>query len=141
MDSKNQIQKRQINFRAWDGECMLTTLDSITLEELRVGIIDESDDGEIKTTEVIYMQYAGLKDKNGKGKEIFVGDILSEKWKVEVYQSETTGTFMVKFHTNPKVNKPRTLYEFLHQRYKAGTGERDCVVIGNVFENPELLTK
>ncbi len=86
------------------------------------------------------MQYTGLKDKNGK--EIYEGDILSDKWKVEVYQNDE-GTFMVKFNTNQKVNKPMSLKKYLKAREKAGTsnceGYRDCIVIGNIYENPELL--
>lgn len=85
-------------------------------------------------------QYTGLKDKNGK--EIYVSDILSDRWKVEVYQNDE-GTFMIKFHTNPKMNKPMTLKKYLKAREKAGTsiceGYRDCIVIGNIYENPELL--
>lgn len=86
------------------------------------------------------MQFTGLKDKNGK--EIYEGDILSDKWKVEVYQNDE-GTFMVKFKTNPKVNNPMSLKKYLKARENAGTsnceGYRDCIVIGNIYETPELL--
>lgn len=85
-------------------------------------------------------QYTGLKDKNGV--EIYVSDILSDRWKVEVYQNDE-GAFMVKFHTNPQVNKPISLKQYLLRREKAGTsiceGYRDCIVIGNIHSNPELL--
>lgn len=80
--------------------------------------------------------YTGLKDKNGK--EIYVSDILSDKWVVEVYQNDE-GTFMVKFHNNPIKNKSMTLKRYLSSREIAGCGERDCVVIGSTHKNPELL--
>jgi uncharacterized phage protein (TIGR01671 family) len=83
------------------------------------------------------MQYTGLKDSNGK--EIYEGDILSEKWKVEVYKDNYTGAYMIKFHNNPEFNKPKILYSYLKQRERAGTDDRDSVVIGNIYENPELL--
>lgn len=86
------------------------------------------------------MEYVGKKDFNGK--EIYTGDILSDRWKVEVYQNDD-GTFMVKFHTNPKSNKPLTLNSYLLKREKAGTsiceGNRDCIVIGNIYQNSKLL--
>lgn len=80
-------------------------------------------------------QFTGLKDKNGK--EIYEGDILSEKWKVEVYCS-ITGAYMVKFHNNPKGNKPEKLHTYLQKRTTAGCPE-DCEIIGNIYQNPELL--
>jgi hypothetical protein len=86
-------------------------------------------------------QFTGEKDFENK--DIYVGDILSDRWKVEVYQNKE-GTFMIKFHTNPKRNKPMTLNKYLKAREIAGTsiceGYRDCIVIGNIYENPELLS-
>lgn len=64
---------REIKFRAWDGEDMLTNLDSVPLEALRVGAI-ETPDGE-SVIKCIYMQYTGLKDKDGV--EIFEGDLIN----------------------------------------------------------------
>lgn len=82
-------------------------------------------------------QYAMESDFNGN--HIFIGDILSEKWKVEVYRGDS-GSFMVKFHNNPKTNKPQFLSTYLAKRKQAGTQKRDNLIIGNAFENPELLT-
>lgn len=84
----------------------------------------------------IWMQYTGLKDKNGV--KIFNGDILSDKWRVEVYQNDE-GTYMVRFHINPKINKPKTLKKYLIGRELAGTLDMDGVVIGNIYQNKELL--
>jgi uncharacterized phage protein (TIGR01671 family) len=82
------------------------------------------------------MQFTGLIDKNGT--EIYEGDILSDRWKVEVYQNDE-GTFMVKFHTNPEINRPISLKKYLLGRETAGTLERDCIIIGNIYQNPELI--
>jgi len=84
------------------------------------------------------MQFTGLLDKNGR--KIFVGDFLSKRWKTEIYQNDE-GTFMVKFHVNPKVNKPMSLKKYLKSRKKAGTYQEDNIIIGNIYENPELLNQ
>jgi len=81
-------------------------------------------------------QFTGLKDKNGK--EIYEGDILSEKWLVEVYKNEE-GTYMVRFHLNHFANRPRSLNKYLLERDVAGTSDIDNFIIGNIYEHPELL--
>lgn len=81
-------------------------------------------------------QFTGIIDKNGK--EIYEGDIISERWMCEVYRDDD-GTFMVKFHLNPMVNKPMKLSRYLLRRNKAGTAERDNIIIGNIHQNLELL--
>jgi hypothetical protein len=112
---------REIKFRAWDGHKMYEPC--VWMGKEYVPIRDSFIDTDL-------MQFTGLHD-------IYVGDILSYKWKCEVYQNDE-GTFMVKFHTNPNSNKPMTLKKYLNGRVLAGCPE-DNKVIGNIYENPELL--
>lgn len=84
------------------------------------------------------MQYTGLKDKNGK--EIYEGDIIAE-WedgleKVERYQ--------VKWHGEdgyPAFDiEPNHFEETNALSFYAQNGEGyELEVIGNIYENPELL--
>jgi hypothetical protein len=71
-------------------------------------------------------------------KYIFEGDILSEKYKAEVYR-DNNGAFCVRFHVNPKINKPMLLAAFIYTRKRAGTFDRDGVIIGNIFESSKPL--
>jgi uncharacterized phage protein (TIGR01671 family) len=133
---------REIKFRTWHfGHKRMFTgneLVSIDFKSNHVLLYDQYGWTTIGTLEL--MQFTGLHDKNGK--EIYERDILSDRWMVEVYRNDE-GTFMVKFGTNPKINRPISLKQYLLKREKAGTsvceGYRDCIVIGNSYKNPELI--
>lgn len=76
------------------------------------------------------MQYTGLKDKNGK--EIYEGDICKyvcgkSEWIAEVVFHYGMFTFPIK-------EKPLGRYVYIHNVL-----ERELEVIGNIYENPELL--
>lgn len=73
------------------------------------------------------MQYTGLKDKNGK--EIYEGDILTlSNWTSNQYRKGNPITIY-------KVRIPGIFYEDCDEQI----GKRDGEVIGNIYENPELL--
>ena len=84
------------------------------------------------------MQYTGLKDKNGR--EIYEGDILQPS----AYTKSSIARSAVTFHKGyfclglapPYVTAKRPLNLSLENSNKAENG---LVVIGNIYENPELL--
>ena len=84
------------------------------------------DDGEGILTpyndDCFLMQYTGLKDKNGK--EIYEGDVVAESMRTDVVTYNLSGFI------------PFAFADFGDEAYSA----IDCEVIGNIYENPELIT-
>lgn len=114
--------KREIKFRAWDGQIMLECHD--------IGVC-EPDDAfgtnlalALNEEGLEYMQYTGLTDKNGK--EIYEGDWF----RPNIPNSRTA--MLVEWDEHKASYKP---FNDANYSYSAASGE----VIGNMYENPELL--
>lgn len=94
----------------------------------------------IKFDEIELMQYTGLHDKNGK--EIFEADIV----KVKLYKGEEEKYFVGKveyFGSNFIVDADNDSDYHVYDLDGFGIDYRynleDCEVIGNIYDNPELL--
>lgn len=126
-------------YRAWDvlAEKMIDEI--LMISFVRKEIIGKFSDGstsvplkfedERNGEDVILMQSTGLKDKNGK--EVFVGDIIkcTRGCLHEVYiEKEYGGTYIG--------GMPAIYLKDLREGY-AWTEHEE--IIGNIYENPELL--
>ena len=125
-------------FRAWDvlAEKMIDEI--LMISFVRKEIIGKFRDGstsvplkfedERNGEDVILMQSTGLKDKNGK--EIFEGDIV--KMAKDIY-SEPTYYEVVRHRGGA--------YRLESKQHGCELWLRhtDCEVVGNIYENPELL--
>ncbi|MGL6186112.1 MAG: YopX family protein [Clostridium chrysemydis] len=121
---------REIKFRAWDKTTKkLQDVYSINfgnkdvwLKENKKRIIGAN------FFEIELMQYIGLKDKNGK--EIYEGDILKDDYgKIDRVIYYDYMFDLENFYDNG--------YEIANQAFSEGTDKFE--VIGNIYENPELL--
>ena len=122
---------RDIKFRVWDNDLEIMFYSDtdifITFSDDGICIGYEIDD-EIDDYDL--MQYTGVKDKNGR--EIYEGDIVEYKNEYHVIEWDDC-KFMAKgFYCSSQDTPDDFFSEFAYT---------NCKVIGNIYENSELLEK
>lgn len=122
---------REIKFRLWDKRSkeLMPTDKNLQFYDKENYWIADIEDALINKERFELMQYTGLKDKNGT--EIFEGDII-KGW--------SNCTYTVTF-----VEKRGGYYPFAQGDGcgccddEVESDPSECTVIGNCYENPELL--
>jgi uncharacterized phage protein (TIGR01671 family) len=125
--------KRQIKFRAWDEkQNYMAYQGTPDLETLQSFIFHFGEDELLLRTP--------FKDKNGK--EIYDGDIIGdwtevdgkmEQSKMQVYFDEVLGQWMLDCSSKQDKSISYSLFKELE--------DFEYEVIGNIFENPELVNE
>lgn len=114
--------KREIKFRAWREWDRRIVYDDV------ICCLSFNEDGTVNECSSVAMQFTGLRDKNGK--EIYEGDIID-----------------MRYDTDPADEHLYVPVEYHDAAFWAGAvwllEDYDEVrgVVGNIYENPELLTK
>ena len=117
--------------RLWD-------VTSINFKDQIVEIMD--DDGNTweyeLNDEIALVQYTGFKDKNSK--EIYDGYIVSLKY---LYDKRTTDKCQVVWREDKASFGLKSLKGLTNEAYELYqvTAEHNLEIIGNIYENPELL--
>ncbi len=115
--SRPLLSSRLLKFRAWDEkEKYMAVQGTLDLETLQSFIFYFGGD--------ILMQFTGMKDKNKV--DIYEGDLI-------VY-SKIKGMSMIRFEKGSFFFYGKATTQFLWN-----IEEKEIEVIGNIFENPELL--
>lgn len=146
---------REIKFRAWDKDKKKMFMPSaLSLDSTGVNIMEMNDYENGSWPEVRgwkgnaffeLMQYTGLKDKNGK--EIYEGDIVQEKDKL------MDRIYVVRYGVNVEIDASdyeeysvpisgfyfTEIYDSGNEGENIGMSYYPVEVIGNIYENPELL--
>ena len=124
---------RKIKFRAWNEGLNKMEHDIFPISFVEYYIIDTKYNVVLKRRNGIIQQFTGLTDKNGKGKEVYEGDLIralpngyEPREILEVYWSDSDFCWRVR---GEKIDS------FLM------TQDRNFEVIGNIYETPELLEK
>lgn len=119
---------RELKFRAWNGDSYIELNNlrgerSIYFSPYDLGTIPPEARGN-----VVLEQYTGLKTRKDS-KEIYEGDILQYFAATLVVEYHNSSFWAVKYDSKEAWN----ICEFL--------GVNGATVIGNIHENPELLSK
>lgn len=128
---------RPIKFRAWDTISNSMVSWKELLKEDLAHLLSNT-----KSLNIKWMQFTGLTDKNGK--EIYEGDVVKYKWldgfdcddREEVIKRGIERIGVVEYRKGEFW--PREYYNSCEDGYYS-TRYADFEVIGNIYENPELI--
>lgn len=118
-------------YRAWDSwRKRMSVVDRIYIDTEGIRLYDDFGEYWRDFRDIKLMQSTGLKDKNDK--EIFEGDILDYKGrKALVRWHGSYASFIYRFVD--ELQNRNTEWKPLYLAYMK------CEIIGNIYENPELL--
>jgi len=127
---------RELKFRAWHNGIGYPTPKMVYDPKVKgEGLLSLNEMFSDPKKEVTIMQYTGLKDKNGKGKEVYHKDLFLRKAD-DGFFSRTDQYGVVEWIDDGWYVKFST-YEVRLFEYLRNKSSRE--VIGNKYENPELV--
>ena len=132
-------KQREIKFRAWDKFNGVMTYQKNNSSTQRVLFFRQMVDYELFGNEIIFMQFTGSKDKNGK--EIYEGDILRMKCKSPEREGQEMNNYIDYFsggtHCGFRLRGIKTKYSAALTNNRLINVEME--IMGNLYETPNLL--
>jgi uncharacterized phage protein (TIGR01671 family) len=126
--------EREIEFRAWHRQQKYIYDNIAVSDEHTVGYEAQKNNFNAETSkDIVVLQFTGRRDKNGK--KIFEGDILKV--------NRVAGPVVVRWNDEAVgfvLENPQAATAAKRQVDWPG-GERSIKILGNIFENPEILEK
>jgi uncharacterized phage protein (TIGR01671 family) len=129
---------REIKFRIWDNELKWWWCEDSQYLQMDGKKIHPAPwstlSADLPNDSIVVLQYTGLKDKNGV--EIYEGDIIHYKFDGDSYPKEAVDRILTCSY-----DEDEGMYSFDNSDHSYYWAEikRHCNIIGNLFENPELL--
>lgn len=134
---------REIKFRAWHKEIKRMGIVEV-LSQHAAWVCGEHINFDYPLFELELMQYTGINDKNGR--EIYEGDIVVQygiDWDKIDLDSMEYEDYPQKVVMTDVVSLERFRYWLKNEKWGYEGEElidpEECEVIGNIYENPELL--
>ena len=125
--------KRQIKFRAWDTQLKSFSYSGFGGKTFMLFV------KRVNCPRYIISQYTGLKDKNGK--EIYEGDcVIAQLYGVIKYDMKCiiefeNGCFGIRALNDEALVNSKDKFK----SFENCNTEKNIEIIGNIYENPELL--
>jgi uncharacterized phage protein (TIGR01671 family) len=135
---------REIKFRAWVRDIMVDVT-NVDFDDKYIMWFDNQYDRSLPPNKLYdtdslenatLMQYTGLKDKNGK--EIYEGDVVNV-WG-QSSNIASVGFLQGCFTLNWNDDSNTDLLGWYSFKRSVSSDPKDFEIIGNIYENPELLT-
>lgn len=133
---------RPIKFRAWDGKKMFA-VQGLVFEYQKPTVIENIGENYKEDTDAkALMQFTGLNDKNGK--EVYEGDFIRMKQQTWAYAEHLMQVQWSEEYASFQAMVVSTLGHLdgtakVGTPYSMSVATKHGEVIGNIYENPELL--